>query len=61
MIVGYVAGCSRTFWVVVAFPDLSLIPQNQRAAAKAAIEAAELTKPDPFSSGLMLKFLMEAV
>jgi hypothetical protein len=59
MIAGYVAWCSRTFWVVVAFPDLSLIPENQRAAAEAAIEAAGLTKPDPFSPELMLKFLMK--
>jgi len=58
-ILGYIAWCSRTFWVLVALPDLTLIPENQRAAAEAAVEAAGLTKPDPFSRDLMLELLMK--
>ena len=59
MLLGYVAWCGRTFWVVVDSPDLSRIPADQRAAAEAAVEAAGLTKPDPFSPELMVQFLMK--
>lgn len=59
MITGYAAWCSRTFWVRVGPPDLSPIPESQRAAALAAVEESGLTKPDPFSWEVMQELLMK--
>ena len=53
MITGYAAWCSRTFWMRVGPPDLSPIPESQRAAALAAVEESGLTTPDSFSWEVM--------
>lgn len=59
LIAGYTAWCSRTFWMGVGPPDLSPIPESQRAAAQAAVEEAGLTRPDPFSWEVLGELLMK--
>ncbi len=48
MVAGYVAWCSRTFYLRAPLPDLSLWSEEFRSVASSEIEAEGLRNPEKF-------------
>jgi hypothetical protein len=54
---GYAAWCGRIFYLHVPTPEMTELPEEYRADARAFIEQHGLTAPDPFDRKLFLELL----
>lgn len=57
LVLGYAAWCGRTFYLHVPAPEMTELPEEYRADARALIEQHGLTAPDPFERKRFLELL----